>query len=67
MADYDRILLVRNFERICCEETTLKDSGYVLCLPPYDECYTVELEHGRICVATVRHRVILDSCACPYV
>jgi hypothetical protein len=50
-----RVLLVRDFERICRGETTLKDSGHALRIQPPDECCYLAFEHGRVCVATVRN------------
>ncbi|KAH9974812.1 hypothetical protein BGW80DRAFT_158313 [Lactifluus volemus] len=49
-----RVFLVRDFERICRGETTLEDSGHVLCVRPEEICRYLGFEHGRVCVATLR-------------
>ena len=57
-----RVVLIRDFERICRGETSLLDAGQVLGLLPGDECYRMAFEHGRVCVATVRVFPYTFSC-----
>ena len=57
-----RILLVRDFERICRGETTLKDSGHALRIEHRDVCCYLGFEHGRFCVATVRIPHFIYAC-----
>jgi len=45
---------VRDFERICCGETTFEQAVLVLAFQPVYRCYYLAFEHGRVCVATVR-------------
>ncbi|KAI0287198.1 hypothetical protein BC826DRAFT_1119604 [Russula brevipes] len=54
LAARSRVLLVRDFERICRGEISLEDAGQVLRLLPRDICFYLAFEHGRICVATFR-------------
>ena len=53
MAYRQRVLLIRDFERICRGETSVVAAGQVLRLFPGEECCYLAFEHGRICVATV--------------
>ncbi|KAI0305278.1 hypothetical protein B0F90DRAFT_1181970 [Multifurca ochricompacta] len=53
MAFRRRILLIRDFERICRGETSLESSGLVLRIRREDICCYLGFEHGRICVATL--------------
>ncbi|KAI9510203.1 hypothetical protein F5148DRAFT_623674 [Russula earlei] len=48
-----RILLVRDFERVCRGEISLEDAGQVVRLAPRKKSYYLAYEHGRICAATV--------------
>lgn len=67
-ASIDRLLLVRDFERVCRGETSLAAAGQVLRLLPRDRCFYLAFEHGRICLATVRifytrfHTTCTHSC-----
>jgi len=61
LAARSRVLLVRNFERICRGEISLEDAGQVLRLLPRDICFYLAFEHGRICVATVRISTLSPS------
>ena len=54
LASRDRLLLVRDFERVCREEISLANAGQVLRLLPGDRCFYLAFGHGRVCVATVR-------------
>src|SRR5438477_8253783 len=54
LASKDRLLLVRDFERVCRGEISLANAGQVLRLLPGDRCFYLAFEHGRACVATVR-------------
>jgi len=49
-----RLLLFRDFERVCRGEISVEDAGQVLRLLPHDVCFYLAFEHERICVATVR-------------
>ena len=54
LSSRDRLLLIRDFERVCRGEVSLADAGQVLRLFPGDRCCYLAFEHGRVCVATVR-------------
>jgi hypothetical protein len=54
LSEKHRVVLIRDFERICRGETTFECAGVVLGLRPEDICYDLGFEHGRVCVATVR-------------
>src|SRR6266702_115067 len=54
LSDKRRVVFIRDFERICREETSLEQAGLVLNIQPQDTCYYLGFEHGRVCVATVR-------------
>ena len=49
----DRLLLVRDFERVCRGEISLANAAQVLYLLPRDRCFYLAFEHGRVCIATV--------------
>ena len=53
LASRDRLLLVRDFERVCRGEISLANAGQVLCLLPGDRCFYLAFEHRRVCIATV--------------
>jgi hypothetical protein len=53
MAYNERVLLIRDFERICRGETSVVAAGQVLRLFLGEDCCYLAFEHGRICVATV--------------
>ena len=57
MASRDRLLLVRDCERVCREEVSLAAAAQVLRLLPGDRCFYLAFEHGRVCVATVRSSI----------
>ena len=54
LASRDRLLLVRDFERVCRGEISLANAGQVLRLLPGDRCFYLAFGHGRVCVAMVR-------------
>ena len=54
MTTRNRVIFIRDFERICRGEISLALAGQVLRLSPGDKCYYLAFEHGRVCVATVR-------------
>jgi hypothetical protein len=49
-----RVILIRDFERICRKEISLEHAGQVLRLYPGDQYFYLAFEHDRVCVATVR-------------
>ena len=54
MSEKHRVVFIRDFQRICHGETTFERAGVVLGISPEDTCRNLDLEHGRVCVATVR-------------
>ena len=54
LSEKHRVVFIRDFERICHGETTFERAGVVLGISPEDTCRNLDLEHGRVCVATVR-------------
>lgn len=54
LSEKHRVVFIRDFERICHGETTFERAGVVLGISPDDSCRYLDLEHGRVCVATVR-------------
>jgi len=48
-----RVLVIRDFERICRGEMSLEAAGQVVRLKLRDKCYYLAFEHGRICVASL--------------
>lgn len=54
LSEKHRVVFIRDFEGICHGETTFERAGVVLGIPPEDTCRNLDLEHGRVCVATVR-------------
>ena len=54
LSKQQRVIFIRDFERICRGETTFERAGLVLGLRPEDICQSLGFEHGRVCVATVR-------------
>ena len=62
----NRVVFIRDFERICRGETSIEDAGQVLLLlegyDGYDDVYHIAFEHGRVCVATVRVFPCTFSC-----
>ena len=67
MASRDRLLLIRDFERIFRGDTSIAAAGQVLRLLPGDECCYLAFEHGRVCVATVSPFVFHTLLACAHV
>jgi hypothetical protein len=53
LSERDRVVFIRDFERIGLGETTFEQTGLVLNIPPEHTCYCLGFEHGRVCVATV--------------
>ena len=53
LSETHRVVFVRDFERICCGETTFEQTGLVLGLRPEDLCYYLDFEQGRVCVETL--------------
>jgi hypothetical protein len=53
MASEHRVLLIRDFQRLCRGETSIGEAGQVLHLLPGEECLYLAFEHGRVCAATV--------------
>jgi len=61
-----RVLLIRDFERVCRGEITLLAAGQVLRLLPGDVlCFYLAFEHGRVCVATLHGLYIINVDASP--
>ncbi|KAH9038563.1 hypothetical protein EDB85DRAFT_429957 [Lactarius pseudohatsudake] len=52
--DSRSIMFIRDFERICRGETSLKQAGLDLNIQPKDTCHYLDFEHGHVCVATVQ-------------
>ncbi|KAH9962255.1 hypothetical protein BC827DRAFT_1199936 [Russula dissimulans] len=48
-----RVLVIRDFERICRGEISLEDAGQIVRLSPRDKCHYLAFEHGRVCIASV--------------
>ena len=61
MTAQNHVILVRDFERVCREETRIEASGVVVHLSDQAECFYLAFEHGRVCVATVRSQSIISS------
>jgi len=48
-----RVLVIRDFERICRGDISLEAAGQVVRLSPRDKCHYLAFEHGRVCIASV--------------
>ena len=53
LSETDRVVFIRDFERVCRGETSLEQAGLSLSMQSQDECCYLGFEHGRVCVATV--------------
>ena len=54
ICEEDRIVFIRDFERICRGETTFEQARLVLGIQPEPRCYGLGFEDDRVCVVTVR-------------
>jgi len=59
----NRVIFIRDFERICRGEVGLAAAGEVLRLSLGDKCFYLAFEHGRVCLATVRVFLHIPRCS----